>query len=628
PQLKHEHSDMVNIVGKEKRDKHQSGVGSDMVNIIGREYPITTISKATLVVAANTLSCCPAKMWLDFNLLQLQNNARVDVKCKYETRNTGNGPKNKGNTDSYETLRHNIIDGINIDDLTIEQYLRLTQENQTPSMVKKVDDMTIAEYIEYKKRMKRQYSRNSGSYFPTYSGHCTSSNNTTIEFPRNTYFNPIQPNTEFNYDFEDMELDEEAGYTTDEKSVVSEHEAIDLAHTVNTQSFEEELSSGEDLDEWLKAKMEKHMSKQNEKNEEDALIAIIKSIREDYRDVYKNKQISASEGTDLKNLLIPWKTLSIMTALQLANLGGATMPVKMDDMTQQETLGTVKNILVKIDKFEFPCDFEEISLGIGEDKIKFDVNGNPLQSNVTIKKIDIENTSQEEESFNPLEIGYDLFSYESPACFQFEHDTRNYDTIDLQNEIARQINPLLDKGGLTKRWHICKPVQVFYDDGSGEDCGMWPTCDPDSSFCYGYKEHSEIGEKANISESPKLRPFRPRPCDYSFDEWLKVKIWHTNIYDSDREIVFNEWILDSFDVEEEYAKEIGNPYSQKFDEYKQVFDNEVEHLSNEYTLRIGKRGMFWMMFGRNASTNIEKLSILGTMKDSKKMSYGKVEMKN
>ncbi|GKE07452.1 hypothetical protein Tco_1399470 [Tanacetum coccineum] len=184
-------------------------------------------------------------------------------------------------------------------------------------MVKKVDDMTIVEYIEYEERMKRKYSRKPGSYFPTYSGHCTFSNNTTIEFPRSAYFNPIQPNTEFTYDSEDMELNEEARYTTDEESVISEHEAINLAHTVNTQSFKEELSSEEDLDKWLKAEMEKHMSKQNEKNEEDALIAIIKSIREDYRDVYKNKQISASEGTDLKNLLIPWKTLSIMTALQV-----------------------------------------------------------------------------------------------------------------------------------------------------------------------------------------------------------------------------------------------------------------------------------------------------------------------
>ncbi|GJT31901.1 hypothetical protein Tco_0922320 [Tanacetum coccineum] len=98
-------------------------------------------------------------------------------------------------------------------------------------------------------------------------------------------------------------------------------------------------------------------------------------------------------------------------------------------------------------------------------------------------------------------------------------------------------------------------------------------------------EHSDLGEIANISESP------------------------------------------NFDVEEEYAKEIGNPYSQRFDEYKQVFDNEVEQLSNEYTLRIGKRDMSWMMFWRNASNTIEKLSIIGTMKDSKKMSNGEVEMK-
>ncbi|GJX67117.1 hypothetical protein Tco_0302844 [Tanacetum coccineum] len=87
------------------------------------------------------------------------------------------------------------MDGFNIDDLTIEQYLRLTQENQTPSMVKKVDDMTIAEYIEYKERIKRQYK-----------------------------------------------LDEEAGYTTDEESVMTEHKVIDPAHAVK-------LSSEEDLDE-------------------------------------------------------------------------------------------------------------------------------------------------------------------------------------------------------------------------------------------------------------------------------------------------------------------------------------------------------------------------------------------
>ncbi|GKE49083.1 hypothetical protein Tco_1480341 [Tanacetum coccineum] len=279
----------------------------------------------------------------------------------------------------------------------------------------------------------RQYNRNSGYYFPTYSGHYTSSNNTTIEFPRNDYFNPIQPNTKFNYDYEDMELDEEVGYTTDEESVMSEHKAIVHAHVVNTQSFEEELSSEEDLDEWLKIEMEKHMSKQNEKNEEDALIAIMKSIREEYtinNDSFisnfpyqpsleelnpgsflllftiDNYNSYAMANIDASNNVMP---RSIYEYLMLANLGG-TMSVKMDYIKQQETLGDVKKY------------------------------------------------------------------------------TRNYDAIDPQNEIVGQTSLLLEKGGLTKKWHVCKPAQVFYDDGSGEDCGMWPTCYPDSSFCYGYND--------------------------------------------------------------------------------------------------------------------------------------------
>ncbi|GKD31868.1 hypothetical protein Tco_1242646, partial [Tanacetum coccineum] len=46
----------------------------------------------------------------------------------------------------------------------------------------------------------------------------------------------------------------------------------------------------------------------------------------------------------------------------------------------------------------------------------------------------------------------------------------------------------------------------------------------------------------------------------------------------------------SYDVNQEYAREIGNPYSMRFDEYNKVFNNEIEHLSNEYILRIGMKG--------------------------------------
>ncbi|GJU00193.1 reverse transcriptase domain-containing protein [Tanacetum coccineum] len=521
------------------------------------------------------------------------------------------------------------MDRINIDDLTIEQYLRLTQEHLVPSMVKKVDNMTITEYIEYEERIKRQYNRNSGSYFPTYFSHCTSSINTTLEFPCNTYFNPIPPNIKFNYDSKDMELDEEAGYTTDEESVMSEHKAINPVHIVNTRSFKEELSLEEDLDEWLNAKMEKHMSKQKEKNEEDTLITIIKSIREECRVVHKNKQIRVTEA-DLKKSseavedtvnndsftgnfpsleeLNPGSFLFLFTIniynshaianidasnnvmhrsiyeyLKLANLGGAAMSVKIDDMTQQETLETMKNVLVKINKFEFLCDFvatdmpenlreriilgrpfvetiyaqidvfhEEISLRIGEDRIKFDVKGNPYQSDRSIEKIHMANTSQEEESFNPFEIGHDLFSYESLACFQFKQDTKNYYTIDPQNEIARQTNPLLDKGGLTKRWHVCKPVQVFYDGRSGNNYVMWPSYDPDSSFCYGCNEFFGKSEHGMLIQWVCFHDHERRTVKGSymgFLDFLQVRYENQRIDDTTRYWRYYEWVAQNYEFD-------------------------------------------------------------------------------
>ncbi|GJY78619.1 hypothetical protein Tco_0484420, partial [Tanacetum coccineum] len=182
---------------------------------------------------------------------------------------------------------------------------------------------------------------------------------------------------------------------------------------------------------------------------------------------------------------------------------------------------------------------------------------------------------------------------------------------------------------------LLRPYLGVLHDGSGEDCGMWPTCDPYSKFCFGYNEvfgkiddttrerryykwvaqnyefskhqtftsttlndhypyntndpiptpqgHQEHGEN-------NLQPIRPRLCNYSFEEWLKIRIGHNNLHESDHEFIFNEWILDSYDVKEEYAREIGNPYSTRFDENKRVFNNEIEHLSNEYILRIGKKG--------------------------------------
>ncbi|GKF03218.1 hypothetical protein Tco_0030141 [Tanacetum coccineum] len=52
-------------------------------------------------------------------------------------------------------------------------------------------------------------------------------------------------------------------------------------------------------------------------------------------------------------------------------------------------------------------------------------------------KLDI---TQEKETFNPLEIGIDLFSYESPACLEFEQRSRSYGNPNPQDEIAKPIS--------------------------------------------------------------------------------------------------------------------------------------------------------------------------------------------
>ncbi|GJQ90942.1 hypothetical protein Tco_0002081 [Tanacetum coccineum] len=56
----------------------------------------------------------------------------------------------------------------------------------------------------------------------------------------------------------------------------------------------------------------------------------------------------------------------------------------------------------------------EILLGIKEDRIMFDINGNVHHLTIHVDKVYMANFVQEEESFNPLEISNDLFLYDPP----------------------------------------------------------------------------------------------------------------------------------------------------------------------------------------------------------------------
>ncbi|GJZ40744.1 hypothetical protein Tco_0587630 [Tanacetum coccineum] len=94
----------------------------------------------------------------------------------------------------------NIMDEVDIEDLTIEQHLRLTQESQTP---KKIEDMTIAEYLEYEKKVNENHISNTKSYLPIYFGKSTPTHDPIQEFAY--YFDPNQPDAESDCDSKDME---------------------------------------------------------------------------------------------------------------------------------------------------------------------------------------------------------------------------------------------------------------------------------------------------------------------------------------------------------------------------------------------------------------------------------------
>ncbi|GJV66119.1 phospholipase-like protein [Tanacetum coccineum] len=281
-------------------------------------------------------------------------------------------------------------------------------------------------------------------------------------------------------------LEEDTHYLSKDESETANQKLInhtggDKTSTPKPQPEDEELSSGDDLNDWLKTKMERRMCGHDKEGEEDALIAILKSLVGECKADYANKgalpyQLPPKElnpGSFTLPCTIGSLNLYVMSEigasvnimprsifehLRLANLKETDMLVVRADMTEKAPLGIVESVLVKINKFLFPSDFmimdtlgepnetmilgrpflatihaqidifkTEITLGFGEDIVSFDMDGNVCHSNIPVKKVYMTNSIQNKEPFYPLKIGEDLFSYESPSCLQFEQHIRFYD---------------------------------------------------------------------------------------------------------------------------------------------------------------------------------------------------------
>ncbi|GKD81660.1 hypothetical protein Tco_1348499 [Tanacetum coccineum] len=79
---------------------------------------------------------------------------------------------------------------------------------------------------------------------------------------------------------------------------------------------------------------------------------------------------------------------------------------------------------------------------------------------------------------------------------------------------------------------------------------------------------------------------KPRPRDYSFKEWVKLKKGHVDISKSVRRDLFSSWVIDRFTKALDPDKD---PLERCLDEYKWVFHREIEQLGDEYQIKIEEK---------------------------------------
>ncbi|GKC21198.1 hypothetical protein Tco_1023348 [Tanacetum coccineum] len=89
---------------------------------------------------------------------------------------------------------------------------------------------------------------------------------------------------------------------------------------------------------------------------------------------------------------------------------------------------------------------------------------------------------------------------------------------------------------------------------------------------------------------------KPRPREYTFREWMIVKVGHTNVNESVKKALLKFWVIDCF---EEALDPDKDPRERSFDDYKWLFVLEIEQLDDEYELGIRKKGHILEMIWEN-----------------------------
>ncbi|GJS12505.1 hypothetical protein Tco_0406977 [Tanacetum coccineum] len=443
---------------------------------------------------------------------------------------------------------------------------------------KDIENMTIAEYMEYEAKLKKQSRRSTRlSHLKRYEGMDLNfshrEKNIALEYPHysddakiDAYydlptllpcFQHVQPHT--NYD--------QKPPFADVKSVTDSMATYESDRDYKGQ----DKCAKETVSEWFKTEIKKHKRIQQKKDRSPVSECRVIYANNDFptdKTLFDetNELHEASSTASLEDAHdeedVPSKILPCQLPPKELNPWSFTLPCTIRSLNFYAMADLeariVENVLVRIDKFLFPSDFvvidmlevrnetmilrrpflatiyaeinvfnKEISLGVGEDRISFDMN-KKIHNFTTPGNCNLHNQNNN----TPDNDGKERCGKKA--------------RIDETDPTTPKVHICIygiDEKGKLREWychHDDKRIGmtgeglsfldfllVKYEGSQGSDL-IWDN---------GYAEWCDENSISNPSTS-KLNTARldskAKPRDYTFKEWMLIKVGHTNVNESEK----------------------------------------------------------------------------------------------
>ncbi|GJZ61806.1 RNA-directed DNA polymerase, eukaryota, reverse transcriptase zinc-binding domain protein [Tanacetum coccineum] len=311
--------------------------------------------------------------------------------------------------------------------------------------------------------------------------------------------------------------------------------------------LEESTRTRTEMEEWVKKLQEN--AKINTRNQSASLKNLETQIEQLTKDFHTKaaNEINSPSLVQYLGASVNVMPKSIFEHLKLARLKKTDMLVEMADMIKRSPIGIVENVLVKVDKFLFPSYFvvmdmlnrrnETIILGrpfLATIHAEIDVFNKEISLGIRGDRVTFDMDKKIHNFTTPIGEIYMINATSTTPSYA---SSRVEETNDLHNEI----NYCNQEQGRSLKYGENHEIGLIWDERFKE----WCINNPNTPASRNTKDQENLN---------------PRPKDYPFKDWLLTK-----------------------DV-------VKDPQERSFDDYKWMFDLEIDQLADEYELGVGKKG--------------------------------------